>query len=44
MKEYMIFIHSPDSAMVSKVEVVRARSRRQAVKALEKMGFKRRKF
>ncbi len=44
MKEYMVFIHSPDSPMVSKVEVVRASSRREALRALEKLGFKRRKF
>ena len=44
MKEYMVFIHLPGSAMVRKVEIVRARSRRQALKKLEKTGFKRRRF
>jgi hypothetical protein len=44
MKEYMVFIHAPESAMVSKVEVVRARSRRAAMRKLQKMGFKKRRF
>ena len=44
MKEYIVFIHDPESAMVCKVEVVRARSRRKAMRILHKMGFKRRKF
>jgi len=44
MKEYMVFIHMPGSAMVSKVEIVHARSRRKALKKLERMGFIKRKF
>jgi hypothetical protein len=40
----MVFIHFPGSGMVRKVEVVRARSRREAMRKLERMGFKRRKF
>jgi len=44
MREYIVFIHEPETAMVCKVEVVRARSRRRAMKILQKMGFKRRKF
>ncbi len=44
MRDYIVFIHEPDSAMVSKIEVIRARSRRHALRILQKMGFKRRKF
>jgi hypothetical protein len=44
MKEYIVFIHDPETAMVRKVEVVRAPSRRMAMKILQKLGFKRRKF
>ncbi len=44
MKEYMVFIHFPESSMVSKVDVVQARSRREALRKLKKMGLKRRKF
>jgi hypothetical protein len=44
VKEYIVFIHEPDTAMVSKVEVVRARSRRMALKILERMGFKKIRF
>ncbi len=44
MKEYMVFIHEPESAMVRKVELIRARSRRAALKKLQRMGFKKRRF
>ncbi len=44
MKEYMVFIHATDCPLVRKVEVVRARSRRAALKKMQKLGFKRRKF
>jgi hypothetical protein len=44
MKEYLVFIHTDDDVLVGKVEVIRARSRRKALKILHKMGFKKRKF
>jgi hypothetical protein len=44
MRNYLVFIHAPDSAMVSKVEVVRAFSRRSAMKKLERQGFRKKKF
>ena len=44
MKDYLVFVHSPESSMVLKVEVVRARSRRAAMKKLQKLGFKKKKF
>lgn len=44
MKEYLVFVHSPESALVVKVEVVRARSRRAAMKKLQKMGFTKKRF
>ena len=37
MKEYMVFIHAPDCPMVRKIEVVRARSRRAALKKMQKL-------
>ncbi len=44
MKQYMVFIHEPESAMVWKVEVVRARSRRAALRKMQKLGFRKRRF
>ena len=44
MKEFTVFIHQPNDPLVKRVEVVRARSRRQAMKKLQKMGLKKRKF
>ena len=44
MRNYLVFIHAPDSAMVLKVEVVRAFSRWSAMKKLERQGFKKKKF
>ena len=44
MKEFMVFIHQPDNALVTKIEVVHARSRRKALKILQKKGLKIRKF
>ena len=44
MKEFLVFVHPPESSMVLKVEVVRARSRRAAMKKLQKLGFKKKEF
>jgi hypothetical protein len=44
MKEYLVFIHARDCPLVRKIEVVRAHSRRAALKKMQKLGFKRRKF
>ena len=44
MKEYLVFIHSHESATVRKVEIVRARSRRAAMRKLQKMGFRKKQF
>ncbi len=44
MKEFLVFVHSPESSVILKVEVVRARSRRAAMKKLQKLGFKKKGF
>ncbi len=44
MRDYMVFIHDPESAMVRKVDVVRAFSRRSALRKLQKLGFRKKKF
>jgi hypothetical protein len=44
MKEYIVFVHEPATAMVSKVEIIRAPSRRKARRILRRLGFKKRKF
>ncbi len=44
MKDYMVFIHSVEGAMVERVQTVRAFSRRGAMKKLQKMGFKKKRF
>jgi hypothetical protein len=44
MREFMVFVHTEESPMVAKIKIVRAYSRRGAMKQLRNMGFKRRKF
>ena len=44
MRNYLVFIHEPESGMVRKVDVVRAFSRRSALRKLQKLGFKKKKF
>ena len=45
MKEYIVFIHPPkDDPLVIRIDVVRARSRRQALRKLQKQGLKKKKF
>lgn len=44
MKEFLVFIHEGDDSMVTKVEVIRARNKREALKMLQQRGFKKRKF
>jgi len=44
MRNYMVFIHAPESAMVMRVDVVRAFSRRSAFKKLQRQGFKKKRF
>jgi hypothetical protein len=43
-RDYLVFIHAHESAMVIRVDVVRAFSRKSAMKKLEKMGFRKKKF
>jgi len=43
-RDYLVFIHAPESAMVIRVDVVRAFSRKSAMKKLEKLGFKKKRF
>jgi hypothetical protein len=44
MREFMVFVHAEESPMVAKVKIVRAYSRRGAMKQLRRMGFKRKRF
>lgn len=43
-RNYLVFIHAPESAMVIRVDIVRAFSRKSAMKKLERQGFRKKKF